>query len=132
MYDSNKAHYVVVTCIIVKDGKFLITKRSQSEKAFPNQWTVPGGKLEVNDYAVREKDTSEHWYNVLETLTKREVFEETGLKIKNISYVTSLVYIRSDKIPTLIISLFAEYDSGRIKLDSSLTEHAWITLEEAR
>jgi len=50
MYDSNKAHYVVVTCIIVKDGKFLITKRAPTEKAFPNQWTVPGGKLEASDY----------------------------------------------------------------------------------
>ena len=132
MYDSNKAHYVVVTCIIVKDGKFLITKRSPNEKAFPNQWTVPGGKLEVSDYQSRPKDTSEHWYNVLETLTKREVFEETGLKIKNIGYVTSLVYVRSDGIPTLVVSLFADYDSGEIKLDTSLTDSAWVTLEEAR
>jgi len=27
-YDKNKAHYIVVTGIIIKDGKFLITKRS--------------------------------------------------------------------------------------------------------
>jgi 8-oxo-dGTP pyrophosphatase MutT (NUDIX family) len=132
MYDSSKAHYVVVTCIIVKDGKFLITKRAPTEKSFPNQWTVPGGKLEASDYQSRPKDTSEHWYNVLETLTKREVFEETGIKIKNIGYVTSLVYIRSDGVPTLIISLFADYVSGEIKLDSSLTEYGWVSLEEAK
>lgn len=132
MYDSNKAHYVVVTCIIVKDGKFLITKRAPTEKAFPNQWTVPGGKLEASDYQSKPKDTSEHWYNVLETLTKREIFEETGIKIKNIGYVTSLVYIRSDRIPTLIISLFADYESGEIKLDPSVIEYAWVSLEEAR
>jgi len=132
MFDSNKAHYVVVTVIVVKDGKFLITKRAPTEKAFPNQWTVPGGKLEVKDYTSRAKDTGEHWYNVLETLAKREVFEETAVKIKNIGYVTSLVYIRSDGIPTLIISLFADYDSGEVKLDSSLTEYSWITLAEAK
>ena len=58
MYDSQKAHYLVVTGIVIKDGKFLITKRSPTEKAFPNQWTVPGGKLELDDYAKRPKDTS--------------------------------------------------------------------------
>jgi len=132
MYNPNKSHYVVVTCIIVKDGKFLITKRAPTEKTFPNQWTVPGGKLEVSDYKSRPKDTSEHWYNVLENLTKREVFEETALKIKNIKYVTSLVYIRPDNIPTLIISLYADFDSGEIKLEPSLTEYAWIDLGEAK
>lgn len=42
MYDKNLAHYVVVTGILVKDGKFLITKRADWEKAFPGKWTVPG------------------------------------------------------------------------------------------
>ena len=57
MFDPNKAHYLVVTGIILKDGKYLITKRSPAEKAFPNLWTVPGGKLELNDYTKRPKDT---------------------------------------------------------------------------
>ena len=132
MYDQEKAHYIVVTGIIIKDGKFLITKRAPTEKAFPNQWTVPGGKLEMKDYTKREKDTSSHWYNIFEDLLKREVMEETGLKIKNIQYLTSLAYMRSDNIPTIIVSLFADYDSGEIKLCKDLTDSAWVTLEEAK
>ena len=132
MYDQNKAHYLVVTGIIIKDGKFLITKRSPTEKAFPNQWTVPGGKLELNDYSSRPKDTSSHWYNIFENLLKREVEEETGLKIKDIRYLTSLSYIRSDNIPTIIVSLFADYDEGDIKLCDALTEYSWVTLKEAQ
>jgi len=132
MHDENKAHYVVVTGIIIKYGKFLITKRSPTEKAFPNQWTVPGGKLELKDYNKRPKDTSSHWYNIFENLLRREVMEETGLKIKNIRYLTSLAYIRDDGIPTLIVSLFADYDEGEIKLCSDLTDYAWVDLEEAR
>src|SRR3989344_3616603 len=73
MYDSQKAHYLVVTGILIKDNKFLITKRAPTEKAFPNQWTVPGGKLELDDYAKRPKDTSAHWYNVFEDLLKRKI-----------------------------------------------------------
>lgn len=59
-YDKNQVHYVAATVIIVKDGKYLIAKRSDWEKAFPSKWTVPGGKLEALDYLLRKKDTSDH------------------------------------------------------------------------
>jgi 8-oxo-dGTP pyrophosphatase MutT (NUDIX family) len=131
-YDKNQAHYVVATVIIVRDGKFLITKRADWEKAFPGKWTVPGGKLEVLDYALRKKDTTEHWYNVLEELAKREIKEEVGIEIRNINYVASLVYIRSDKIPTLIVSLWAEPVTDSIKLCAALTDYRWVNLEEAK
>jgi len=45
-YDKNQVHYVTVTVILVnKERKFLIAKRADWEKAFPNKWTVPGGNL---------------------------------------------------------------------------------------
>ena len=132
MVDRNLIHYIVVTGIILKDGKYLIAKRAEWEKAFPGKWTVPGGKLEVLDYVLREKDTSSHWYNVFENLLKREVEEEVGLEIKNINYVTSMVYIRSDKIPCLIVSLYAETENENIRLCHALTDFAWVNLEEAK
>lgn len=132
MYDSNKAHYVSATVIVVKDGKFLITKRALNEKAFPGKWTVPGGKLEMSDYNKRPKDTAECWYNVLEDAAKREILEEVGLSANNIKYLTSLVYMRDDGIPTIVISLFSEYEGGEIKLCSALTDYDWVTLEEAK
>lgn len=131
-YDTNKAHYIVVTGIIIKDGKYLITKRASFEKAFPNQWTVPGGKLELNDYAKRPKDTSAHWYNIFEDLLRREIMEETCLKVKNLRYLTSLSYIRPDSIPTIIVSLFVDYDEGEVKLCNALTEYAWVSLDESK
>lgn len=130
--DEDKAHYVVVTCIIVKNRKFLIVKRSASEKNFPNKWTVPGGKLEVKDYIHRKKDTSQHWYNVIENLIRREVEEEVGLKIKNLRYLTSLTFINSDGIPTLVISMFADYGGGKVRLSKELSDYAWVSLEEAK
>ncbi len=132
MYDSEKAHYISITGIVIKDGKYLITKRSPDEKAFPNLWTVPGGKLEMKDYTKRSKDTSSHWYNVLENVLKREIFEEVHLKVKNIKYLTSMAYIRSDNIPAIIVSLYADYESGEIALCPALTEYSWVTLEEAK
>ena len=130
--DKNLMHYLVVTGILVKDGKFLIVKRADWEKAFPGRWTVPGGKLEVFDYVLREKDTPHHWYNVFEDLLKREVDEEVGLEFDNIGYVTSMVYIRPDRVPCLIVSLYAEAKEGEVKLCNALTEFAWVDLKEAK
>ena len=132
MVDKNLLHYVVVTGILIKDNKYLIVKRADWEKAFPGKWTVPGGKLEVLDYVLREKDTSSHWYNVFEDLLKREVKEEVGLEIEDIGYVTSMVYIRPDKIPCLIVSLYAKAKESEVRLCNALTEYKWVSLEEAK
>ena len=131
-YDNNLVHYIVITGVLVKDGKFLIAKRADWEKAFPGKWTVPGGKLKVLDYALRKKDTAAHWYNVLEDNLKREVMEEVGLEIENIGYITSLVYIRPDGVPCLIISLYASPLSDNVRLNNALTEYAWVDLEGAK
>ena len=58
--------------------------------------------------------------------------EEIGLNFKNPEYVTSLVYIRSDNIPSLIISLWAEPINDVIRLCPALIEYRWVTLEEAK
>jgi 8-oxo-dGTP pyrophosphatase MutT (NUDIX family) len=127
---DEKLHYIVVTGIVIKDGKYLITRRSLKEAAFPGLWTVPGGKLKKGDYADLPKDTGDHWYNVLEKLLEREILEETDIKIKNIRYLLSLSYIRSDDIPTVIISLYCDYDSREVKLSHEMIEYAWVSANE--
>ena len=132
MFDPKKAHYIVATCIVVKDGKFLIAKRSEEEERWPGRWTVPGGKLEKDEYMKRPHDTKEgQWYNVFEDLVRREVKEEVGLDIKNIKYLTSLAFKREDGVPTIIVSLYADSDEGAITLSDELTDYRWITIEEA-
>lgn len=131
MYNENLAHYVVVTGILVKERKYLIVKRAEWEKAFPGKWTVPGGKIEVKDYLDKPKDTTQHWYAVLESALRREILEETGLELENIGYVTSMVYMRSDNIPCLIVSLHATSVGEKVTLCPALTEYAWVSLEDA-
>jgi len=66
----DKTHYIAVTAIIRKGDKFLICKRSPKEKAFPNKWCVPGGKLERNDFVNSKKDTKDHWFGVFEKVRR--------------------------------------------------------------
>ena len=130
---KNKTHYISVTGIIKKDNKYLICKRSLNEKAFPGKWCVPGGKIEVKDFIALTKDTSSHWLDIFEKTLIKEIFEETGLKIKNIGYVSNLAFIRPNGFSTLIVSLFADHESGEVTLNKDeLTEHAWVSLEEAK
>ena len=128
-----KTHYVAVTGIIRKDDKFLICKRSLNEKAFPGKWCVPGGKVERSDFINDPKDTSTHWLDVFEKVLRKEIKEETGLKIKNIGYVSNLAFIRPNGYSTLIVSLYADYAGGEVTLsEDELSDHAWVTLEEAK
>ncbi|MFC1756367.1 NUDIX domain-containing protein [Patescibacteria group bacterium] len=125
-------HEVAITAIVVKDGKYLITRRAKNKKRFPGVWTVPGGKLETDDYINLPKDTKQLWYNVLERTVKREVKEETGIEIDNIEYITSITTVHGDGNPSLIISVMADYVSGDIKLQEEENDkYDWVNLKEA-
>jgi 8-oxo-dGTP diphosphatase len=133
MSENNLLHEVVITAIITKDGKYLITRRSKNKKRFPGMWTVPGGHLETSDYTDLPKDTEFYWYNVFEKVLRREVKEEVGIEIKDIEYVTSLATIHPDGSPSLVISCLADYVSGKVKLQKEETDNfAWVTLKEAK
>ena len=74
-------HFVTATAIIEKNGKFLIVKRSNSEKAFPGKWTVPGGKLVYREYKdLPYKTDFPQWYSMMDWLVRKEVREERVLR----------------------------------------------------
>lgn len=126
-------HEVVATVIIVKDGQYLITRRSPQKKRFPGMWTVPGGHLEIDDYIHMPKDKNGYWNNVLEHSLKREVKEEVGLEIKNVEYVTSMALVHNDGSPSIIISCVAEYVSGDVVLQEEETDKfKWVSIDEAK
>ena len=124
---------VVITAIIQKEGKYLITRRSMTKKRFPGQWTVPGGHLEPSDFMSYPKDTEHYWYNVLEKALAREIQEEVGLKIENVRYVTSLATEHKDGAASIVLSCLADYVSGEVKLQADETDKCeWVSTEEAK
>ena len=51
---------------------------------------------------------------------------------QKVGYVTSLTFIREDEVPVLIVSLYAEAKGEDVKLGKSMTDFAWVSLEEAK
>lgn len=127
-----RLHFVVATAIVVKDGKFLIMKRAAHEKAFPNKWTVPGGKLVRHEYEQTPKKTENCWYDIVDWVLKKEVMEEANIEIGKARYVTDLTFIRPDGYPVITLSYWAPYIGGDVKCGKDLTDYAWVTLEEAQ
>lgn len=129
---DKELHRISITAIIHNDGKYLITQRNHSKKAFPGRWTVPGGGLETDDYINTPKTTADIWYYAVENALRREVREEAGLEIGKVDFLLDMAFIRPDGVPVVILSYYAPYISGDVKLDEDSIDHAWVTYEEAK
>lgn len=128
-----RLHFVTVTGIIYKGDKFLIVKRAAHEKAFPNKWTVPGGKLVYSEYSkLPYKTKFPQWYHLVEWVLRKEVKEEANVEIAKPEYLCDIVFQRPDGFPVVTLSYFAKYKSGQAKPGKDLTDHAWVTLKEAK
>jgi 8-oxo-dGTP pyrophosphatase MutT (NUDIX family) len=131
---DRELHRISLTAIIYNsDGKYLITKRALNKKAFPGKWTVPGGGLEVDDYiSTKPTNSAGQWYGALENTIRREVREEVNLEIEKPEYLLDIAFIRPDGIPVIILSYYAKYKSGEVKLDADSIDYKWVTLKEAK
>ena len=92
-------HLSVLGVIQRPDGKYLITKRAADKAWAPGWWEVSGG-------AAIAGETSEE-------AVKREILEETGLDVKNITYFGNQPW----PYPSgLMVGFIADYAGGEINL----------------
>jgi 8-oxo-dGTP pyrophosphatase MutT (NUDIX family) len=129
---DRKLHRIALTCIIHKDGEYLLTQRALTEKAFPGKWTVPGGNLEVDDYINLPASGAGQWYNALDIALRREIKEETGLEVGKLNYLVDIAFIRPDGVPVVILSYWADYKSGEVDLGGDSADFAWVNLKTVK
>ncbi len=134
---DKELHKIALTAIVYKkrgnDFEYLITQRSSTEENFTHRWHVPGGKLSADDYMNSKPTTKENqWYHILDETLKREVREEVNLEIEKPEYLLDLIFINKKGIPVVVLSYYAEYKSGVVKLDADSMDYKWVTLEEAK
>jgi ADP-ribose pyrophosphatase YjhB (NUDIX family) len=129
---DDKRFFVSATAIIKKNDKVLICKRASTEKAFPNKWTVPGGKFQQSDYVGHPVNAAGQWYHPIDRALRREIKEEVNLEVGKLDYVASITFVRPDNAHALILSFAGDHTGGDVKLCPALTEYAWVTREDAK
>lgn len=98
-----------VKCVIERNGNILMIRNSYGR----NLWTFPGGGIEKRETA--------------EQAAKREVFEEVGIKVKEIRKIGEFVSTIEYKRDT--VTVFAgKSDTDRFKIDPmEILEAKWFS-----
>ncbi|MFH1832670.1 MAG: NUDIX domain-containing protein [Candidatus Levyibacteriota bacterium] len=108
---------VALECFVKKNGKYLMLHRNPAKKIMPDVWMAPGGHREFNEG--------------LFECARREIFEETGLKIKNIRIkATGNVYLKDLNEEIFFHDLVADYAGGKLTESPSDGKLAWLTPKE--
>jgi len=108
---SYPAMVPAVIVAVIKDNKILLARNKQ--KAFKH-YSVLAGFVEAGES--------------LEDCVKREIMEEVGIKVKNISYFGSQPWPFPN---SLMVAFTAEYESGEIEVDGKeISDAGWFTKEE--
>ena len=107
----------VVGPIIYNDrGEILLIKNPK----FLDFWTIPGGHIELDEPA--------------EEALKREIMEETNLKLKNIEPISFSDGINPKfffkKKHFVYLNYLAELAGGEIKKSNEMTEYLWVKPED--
>ena len=135
---KNKLFYFVVTGVIFRssDKRCLILKRSEREVVHPGLWGVIGGKLEWQDLPeskiTRWNFDIPNWEEVIEKLLIREAEEESGLKVSDPKYLTSVAYVRTDGVPVVCPKFALMYKSGKVKLAPEFDDFTWVNKKEVK
>jgi 8-oxo-dGTP diphosphatase len=122
MVSNEKKIGVGFGIMLLKDGKVLLGKRhddpakADSQLEGAGKWTLPGGKL--------------HFGESFEEAAKREVKEETGIKLND----AEVIAVNNDVVETahfVTVSLLSEDFEGEAQImePDEITEWQWFNLE---
>ena len=114
-----KAPKVAVGAIVFKDTRVLLVRRGQSPAK--GLWAVPGGSVKLGE--------------TLQAAAEREIFEETGLRIRALKPVYTFESIVKDddgkiQFHYVIVDLIADYIDGEPHPGDDALEARWFSPQE--
>ena len=108
---------VVAVAVIEKGGSVLLGKKPPGVGPYPDCWHVPGGGIHLEDESI-------------EQALKREIMEETGLKVKDIKKISFDEDYEPDKHGEKTHYVFLVYcckwASGTPKAGDDLNTLQWV------
>lgn len=106
-----------VSVAVTDAGRFLLVLRGRAPAK--GIYAFPGGRIEKGETA--------------ETAARRELFEETGLFLREMQFIKEIVLAGADAGPTFRLSVFrARYEGGVVEAGDDAASAGWFTLESMR
>lgn len=107
-----------VGVVVFNDDHVLLVKRNKPPKSY--EWSIPGGAQELGEPL---KDTA-----------VREVFEETSIKIKNLTLLDAVDFIKKDEQGSVeyhysLIDYSADYVNGELEAGDDAIEAKWVSIK---
>lgn len=119
---NNPRHPIIgVGAVVFKSDQVLLIQRGKEPKK--GEWSLPGGAQELGE--------------TVKTAVKREVEEETGLKIEVTSFIDAVDFIEWNETKTAplfhytLLDYSAEYISGILTPSSDAADAKFFNVEEA-
>jgi ADP-ribose pyrophosphatase len=112
---------VAVGAVVFKEDRVLLVRRGQPPAE--NLWAIPGGSVEIGE--------------TLQQAAEREIWEETGIRIRATKPIYTFDVIERDerqgiRFHYVIIDLSADYVSGELAAGDDAVEARWISAEEIK
>jgi 8-oxo-dGTP pyrophosphatase MutT (NUDIX family) len=114
---------VVQKAVILNKGQVLILRRSKTDVRRPLQWDLPGGLV----------DEGEELFASI----KREIMEETGLKVDKLNPFFSKTDVRewiddqgSHTINVVFMFYFCKTNKTEVKISHEHDKHQWVDLDK--
>ena len=108
--------------LVVRDGRFLMIVRGESEAHAPGALSPPGGKVEHGEDATA----------VLEDTMRRELLQETGVSIGEMAYIRSRRFTTDRGTPVVDSAFLCQYQGGEAYAadPDEVAGVEWLTAEE--
>lgn len=108
---------VIAGCLIVRDNKILMVK--EAKKKCYGQWNFPAGHVDEPEF--------------ITDAAIREVYEETGCKVKLTGVLPICIVEAEDAEPRLMVRFTAEIVEENIKIDpDEILDVQWLDIEKVK
>lgn len=108
---------VGVKALIERDNTYLFLRRSNSFKQSPQEWDIPGGRIEPAE--------------ALNDALSREIFEETGLRLAETGKLLAAqdIFVTDKDVHVVRLTYLASA-AGEISISDEHDQYKWMSVDD--